>query len=124
MLWGMNPPRGPEINDRVITVSLKELIPKSLSHRGIFSHWDVWKYVPSVETQYAARRTHPYITRRRSYQLPYMNRIDSPRHLPLHLSSPRHTLKEGQGKVALARWEIILLTIQFENPLPLSASSW
>ena len=101
MPWEDESTQGHEISGWIITMSLNELIFKSLSHRGIFAHWDVRKYVPRVETQYAARRTRPCVTRGRSYQLPHVNGIGSPRHLPLHLSSPRHTLKEGQGKVAL-----------------------
>ena len=116
----MNPACGPEISCRIVAVDFEELISKSLSHSGFFPHRDVLENVSRVETQYTARRTRPHITRGRSYQLSHVNGVSSPSHLSLHLSSPCHTLKEGQGKVALGRWEIILLAIQFENSLPLS----
>ena len=83
-------------------------------------NWDVGENVPRVETQYAARRTRPCVTGRWNYQFPYVNGVSSPSHSPLHLPSPHHALKEGQRKIPLARWEIEILTIQFENPLPLS----
>jgi len=116
----MNPPRGLEISGWIITMSLEELVSKNLNHGGIFPHWDVWENVPRVETQYAARRTRPCITGRRGYQFPHVNGVSSPSHLPLHLLNPHHALEERQWKMMLARWEIILLAIQIENPLPFS----
>jgi len=101
-------------------MSFEELVSKSLSHDEIFPHWDVWENVPRVETQYAARRTCPCITGRRRYQFSHMNGVSSPSHLPLHLLSPRHALEERQRKMTLTRWEIILLSIQIEDPLPFS----
>ena len=111
---------GPEISGWIITTSFEELISKSLSHRGIFPHWNVRENVPRVETQYTTRRTRPCVTKRRSYQLPHVKGVSSPSHLPLHLPSLHHALEERQWKMTLARWEIILLAIQIENPLPLS----
>jgi len=116
----MNAPRGPEISGWIITTSLEELAPKSLSHGGIFPHWDVWENVRRVETQYTARRTRPCITGRRSYQFPHVNGVGSPSHLLLHLLNPCHALEERQWKMTPARWEIIFLAIQTENPLPFS----
>jgi len=55
----MNLPRGPEISGWIIAISFEELVSKSLSHGGIFPHWDVWENVPRVETQYAVRSTRP-----------------------------------------------------------------
>ena len=88
-LGRVDPPRGPEISGRIITTNLKELISKGLSHRGVLSHWDVWKYIPRVVTQYAVRRTRPCVTGGWNYQLSYMNEISSPSHLPLHLCWPK-----------------------------------